>query len=135
MALDLSAAGQRGHELELLLSGRRPLVLFYDDADDPAGSIPEAEFAPHVARGALVRGEEVLAVLDASLGAEGHVRYVLYAAPGEEWRIPAAFLTLRTRLKVNALADEGLERLLCALLGYDEGETAACLDLQVLERC
>ncbi len=63
------------------------------------------------------------------------MRYVLYAVPAEQWRIPAALLALRTRLKVNALADEGLERYLCALLGYSDDETAACLEMQVLERC
>jgi hypothetical protein len=135
MALDLSAAGHAGKELELMLAGRRPLVLFYDDADDPLGAIPEARFAPHVASGTLVRGEAVLQLLDPALGASSRIRYVLYAVPAEQWRIPAALLALHTRLKVNALADEGLERLLCALLGYSEDETAACLEMQVLERC
>lgn len=133
--LDLSAAGHVGRELELMLAGRKPLALFYDDADDPAGGIPEDRFAPHVAGGTLVRGEVVLELADPQLGSRSRVRYVLYAVAAEQWRIPAALLALRTRLQVNALADEGLERLLCALLGYSDEETAACLELQVLERC
>lgn len=135
MSLDFSAAGDRGRELECLLEGRRPMVLFYDDADDPAGAIPEAAFAPYVLENSLVKADEVLELLDPVLAQRSRVRYVLYARPEEQWRIPAALLALRTRLKVNAMADEGLERLLCALLGYSEDETAACLEAQVLERC
>jgi hypothetical protein len=135
MTLDLSAAQHAGRELELLLAGRRPMALFYDDADDPGDAFPEEAFAPHVARGDLVRAEEILSIPDPWLGAPCRVRYVLYAVRAEQWRIPAALLALRTRLKVNALADEGLERLLCALLGYSEDETAACMEMQVLERC
>jgi hypothetical protein len=135
VALDLSAAGHVGRELELMLAGRKPLALFYDDADDPAGTIPEERFAPHVAAGAFVRDELVLPLADPLLGSSSRVRYVLYALPTEQWRIPAALLAIRTRLQVNALADEGLERLLCALLGYSDEETAACMELQVLERC
>jgi hypothetical protein len=135
MALDLSAAGHLGRELEMMLAGAKPLALFYDDADDPAGAIPEERFAPHVAQGTLVRGDLVLELEDPLLGSRGRVRYVLYAVPAEAWRIPAALLAIRTRLQVNALADEGLERLLCALLGYTDEETAACMELQVLERC
>lgn len=135
MALDLAAAGDRGQELERLLDGRRPLALFYDDADAPVGSIPEARFARHVAEGTLVREEAVLEIADPLLGEPSRIRYVFFAVPPERWRIPAALLALRTRLKVNALADEGLERYLCALLGYGDEETAACLEAQVLERC
>lgn len=135
MALDLSAAGHTGRELELMLAGRKPLALFYDDADDPLGAIPEAQFEPHVAAGAFVKGELVQELADPELGRPGRVRYVLYALAAEHWRVPAALLAIRTRLQVNALADEGLERLLCALLGYSEDETAACLEMQVLERC
>ena len=135
MALDLSAAGHLGRELEMMLAGRKPLALFYDDADDPAGGIPEDRFAPHVAAGTLVKGELVLTLADPQLGGAGRVRYVLYALPAEQWRIPAAILAIQTRFQVNALADEGLERLLCALLGYSDQETAACLEMQVLERC
>jgi hypothetical protein len=135
MSFDLSAAGDRGRELACLLEGRRPLVLFYDDADDPAGSIPESAFAPFLENRTLVKGEEVLEVVDPVLSQRSRVRYVLYARSEEHWRIPAALLALQTRLKVNAMADEGLERLLCALLGYSEEETSACLEAQVLERC
>ena len=135
MALDLAAAGHAGRELELMLAGRKPLALFYDDADDPLGAIPEAAFEPHVASGAFVRGELLLELADPELGRPGRVRYVLYALAAEQWRVPAAILAIRTRMKVNAIADEGLERLLCALLGYGDDETAACLEMQVLERC
>jgi hypothetical protein len=135
MALDLSAAGHTGKELELMLAGRKPLALFYDDADDPLGAIPEALFEPHVAAGAFVKGELVQELADPELGTRARVRYVLYALAAEHWRVPAALLAIRTRMQVNALADEGLERLLCALLGYSDEETAACLEMQVLERC
>ena len=38
----------------------------------------------------------------------------------------------RARLAVELL--EGLKRLLCDLLGYSPKETAACLEMQALER-
>lgn len=133
--IDFSAAGDLGRELECLLEARRPMVLFYDDADEPTGSIPQERFSPFVSQGRIVREEAVLEMDDPLLSRRARVRYVLYARPEERWRIPAALLALQTRLRVNAMADEGLERLLCALLGYSEEETAACLEAQVLERC
>ncbi len=135
--IDLSAAGHTGRELELMLAGRKPMALFYDDADQPADAaiVPEPAFDAYVQQGRFLKGELVLELLDPQLGRPARIRYVLYAVQGEQWRIPAALLALRTRQKVNALADEGLERLLCALLGYSDAETAACLEAQVLERC
>jgi hypothetical protein len=135
MPIDLAAAGHVGRELELMLAGRKPLALFYDDADEPVGAIPEKSFEPHVAEGRFVRDEVVLELPDLELGRRSRVRYVLYAVAEERWRLPAALLAIRTRYQVNAVADEGLERLLCALLGYSDDETAACLEMQVLERC
>lgn len=118
-----------------MLAGRKPLALFYDDPDDPADAIPEARFDRYVGEGLFVKGELVIEMPDPQLGRPSRVRYVLYALANEQWRVPAALLALRTRFKVTAMADEGLERLLCALLGYSDDETAACLEVQVLERC
>ena len=120
-----------------MLGGRKPLAMFYDDADQPADAaiVPEPAFDPYVQQGRFAKDELILEVADPQLGQPVRVRYVLYAVRGEEWRIPAALLTLRTLQQVNAIADEGLERLLCALLGYSDDETAACLEAQVLERC
>lgn len=135
--IDLSAAGHGGRELELMLAGRKPLALFYDDADQPADDaiVPEPAFDPYVEQGRFMKEELVLELADPELGQPARVRYVLYAVRDEAWRLPAALLALKTIQKVNALADEGLERMLCALLGYSEAETAACLEAQVLERC
>jgi hypothetical protein len=44
-------------------------------------------------------------------------------------------LALKTHASVPGLADEGLERMICALLGYTDEEAAACLEANVLERC
>lgn len=135
--IDLAAAGHLGRELEMMLGGRKPIALFYDDADQPADPaiIPEAAFEPYVQEGRFIRDELVLELADPQLGEPARIRYVVYAVRGEEWRAPAALLALRTRQQVNALADEGLERFICALLGYSDQETAACMDAQVLERC
>lgn len=120
-----------------MLAGRKPLALFYDDADQPADPsiVPEPDFDPYVERGLFVKGEEILGVSDPELGTPVRIRYVFYAVKAEAWRIPAAILALRTRLSVNAMADEGLEKLLCALLGYTDEETQACLEANVMERC
>ena len=135
--LDLAAARHAGRELELMLAGRKPLALFYDDARAPAGeaAIPEARFDAYVARGELVKGEVTLELPDPEQGAPALVRYVLYALRDERWRIPAMQLALDLHGRTPGLADEGLERMICALLGYTPEETAACLDAGVLERC
>jgi hypothetical protein len=135
--LDLSAARHTGRELELMLAGRKPLALFYDDAREPAGesAIPEARFDSYVARGELVKGEATLELPDPEQGAPARVRYVLYARGDERWRIPAMLLALELHRRTPGLADEGLERMICALLGYTPEETAACLDAGTLERC
>jgi hypothetical protein len=135
--LDLAAARHGGRELELMLAGRKPLALFYDDAGEPAGeaAIPEGRFDPYVARGDFVKGEAMLELPDPELGAPARVRYVLYALSDERWRIPAMVLALDLLGRTPGLADEGLERMICALLGYTPEETAACLDAGVLERC
>jgi hypothetical protein len=135
--LDLAAARHCGRELELMLAGRKPLALFYDDALAPAGeaAIPEARFDAYVARGDLVKGAATLELPDPELGEPARVRYVLYALREEHWRIPAMLLALELHGRAPGLADEGLERMICALLGYTPEETAACLEAGVLERC
>jgi hypothetical protein len=135
--LDLSAAQHSGRELELMLAGRKPLALFYDDAEQPADDtiIPERRFDPYVERGEFQKGEAILELADLEQGRAARVRYVLYAVKAEAWRIPAMLLALKTHSSVPGLADEGLERLICALLGYTDEEAAACLEARILERC
>ena len=120
-----------------MLAGKKPLALFYDDADLPADPriVPEHQFDAYVNSGQFSKGEVVLGIPDPELGTPVKIRYVFYAVQAEAWRIPAAVLLLKTRMGVNAMADEGLEKMLCALLGYSESETQACLEAHVLERC
>jgi hypothetical protein len=48
------------------------------------------------------------------------LRYVLYCLKGEEWRLEAMFLVKKTLLKMRA--DEGIDRITGALLGYSDEE-------------
>jgi hypothetical protein len=57
---------------------------------------------------------------DSRIGRPHKVKYVLYALKEEEWRIPAMFLVIDAMKKMGA--DEGIDRITGALLGYTEHE-------------
>src|SRR3546814_8950046 len=68
--------------LALMLAGRKPAAMFYDVV--PASiDLPEADFAPHVTAGRLVRREEIYAGRDGGRA----MRYVYYVLPGEMQRL------------------------------------------------
>src|SRR6266851_4421858 len=89
-------------ELELMLSGKKPLAMFTELSPVETGLIPEAEFAPYVSSGHFVM-REVLEPTDDVQGLPRgvSVRRVLYALPEEVWRIEAMLLVCRvaTRLR------------------------------------
>jgi hypothetical protein len=103
--------GHNGRELGLMLRGTKPLAYFLN-------CIPrEFEFNirywrmfdRHVATGRMIRRE--------ALDVIAHLphRRLLYALPGQEWRIDA-MLSLLSELE--AWSDD-LERRSCELLGYE----------------
>jgi hypothetical protein len=126
--LDIKATNHTGRELELMLSGRKPLAMFFDEVSflPDEEIIPEESFRPFVESGQVVRGEVTTeGEFHPKLGRNVLVRYVLFALAAEAWRIPAMALFLRVRGQSNVFGSEGFERIECALLGYTKEETDA----------
>jgi hypothetical protein len=109
-----------GWELELMLAGQKPLTMFYELVPMDAGLVPDEKFAPHVAAGRIVMRE----VFEPAIGLpaeakDARLRRVLYALPGEAWRIDAMLMLCRVYQQQGGW-DAGLERLTGKLLGYDD---------------
>jgi hypothetical protein len=113
-----------GRELQLMLDKKKPLSMFYDDADVTKDEtvIPEEEFDSLVELGILTKGDRIFeGAYDPRIQRPRRTRYVLYALKGEEWRIEAMFLVLHTRSLMSGY-DEGLDRITGLLLGYTDDE-------------
>ena len=107
-----------------MLVGTKPLAMFYDDADAPPSQkiIPEKQFDKFVEREEFGKAERTFELAyDPRIGRNRRVRYVLYCLRGEEWRLEAMFLALRTRMAMGK-SDEGIERIIGALLGYSNDD-------------
>jgi hypothetical protein len=113
-----------GRELELMLSGEKPLAMFYADADSEPDEriIPEERFNRYVEKGDIVREESTLEYSrDPRTDRPIRVRYVFYAVASEKWRINAMRLILEIMAEMGG-ADEGLDRLMSTLLGHSFDE-------------
>lgn len=74
-----------GRELELMLSGKKPLAMFSDIV--PSAFLwPDEDFAPHVASGKIVKREFETKTPDG----RHTVRHLYFALPDEAWRIEEA---------------------------------------------
>jgi hypothetical protein len=119
--------GHTGRELELMLSGAKPLSMFYDDPDEIIHPplIPEFEFDPYVEKGLFKKASRIFDLaINPKTGKPYRIRYVLYALAGEEWRMPALLLTKEISLKVK-MPNEAIDRIVSTLLGYSEQEIEA----------
>jgi hypothetical protein len=106
-------------ELELMLAEQKPLAMFTEISPAERGLIPEAEFAPHVASGRFVTREVLERMTEFPDHQQGQsLRRVLYALPSESWRIDAMLLVCRVAANLRRW-DEGIERVIGELLGYD----------------
>jgi hypothetical protein len=113
-----------GRELQMILSGTKPLSMFYDHAEPEHGPslIPEDEFDAYVTNKRFAKGTKIYELaLDPGTGRSHNVKYVLYALKGEEWRIPAMFVVLDTSFRMKE-HEEAIDRLTGALLGYTDTE-------------
>ncbi len=102
-------------ELELMLQGTKPLAAFSEvfELSYDEWIIPEKAFAPHIARGTIIKREHI------SIGPLNRKsRSVLYALLGEEWRIDAYLLMWEVAQKSGW--NESMERMEGRLLGYEE---------------
>ncbi len=97
--IDLVSANHENRELELMLTGRKPLAMFYEELSflPDEEFIPEKRFSPYVANGKFVRGEsDIAGPYSQKLGRETIIKYVLFALKKEEWRINAMLLLKTT---------------------------------------
>ena len=110
-----------GRELELMLTGKKPLSLFSFEEGIEREIFPEHQFDLYVAEGVFVKNVRVDCYVSAD-GEEVNMRSVLYATASESWRIPAM------RMVQDIYHSQGLgwrldlERVIGALLGYDRND-------------
>jgi len=107
-------------ELALMLDGVKPFAAFSEEYPlfGEESHIPEKIFDRHVADGRFVKREFVSTRIR-----DGYrLRKVLYARPGEAWRIDAYILLWHTAEQTGW--NETLERMEGFLLGYEEWQTA-----------
>jgi hypothetical protein len=112
-----------GRELAMMLAKTKPLSSFMDDfpKHHDLDIIPEREFEPHVRAGRIIKREHIeLPTPDAPVinGQPIGSRRVLYALPGEEWRIDAYLQLWETYKKTGWTAE--MEREEGTLLGYED---------------
>jgi len=103
-------------ELRMMLSGTKPLSAFcgqYPPHSD-VEEIPERLFDPFVEAGRFVKREYVEPLRD---GPVRGIHHVLYALPGESWRIDAYILMQDEAARAGW--NEGFERMQGSLLGYE----------------
>jgi hypothetical protein len=123
---DLPYKIHTGRELAMMLAKTKPLAVFCDDypRHHCLEIIPEREFEPHVIAGHIIKHELILPpAKDAPVinGKPIGSRRVLYALPGQEWRIDA-YLQLWETMKKTGWT-EALEREEGTLLGYEDWQT------------
>jgi len=104
-------------ELELMLSGTKPLAMFSDAVGSPY-EFPEERFAPYVADGTIVRRE----VIYRSMKSELPCRCVYFARAGEEWRIEAMHRITESLFVRGKSTSPEIEREIGRLLGYAEAD-------------
>ena len=129
--IDLKAANHTNRELELMLAGKKPLAMFYDEVSvlPHEEIIPEGRFSPYVSSGLFVRGEETyIGEYRSSLARKEQIKYVFFALAGEAWRISALSLLLRVCYRMNSWQSEEMERMESFLLGYTDDEVDAWCD-------
>jgi len=125
--IDLGEVNHANRELELMLSGRKPLAMFYEELSllPDEEFIPEEKFAPYVASGKLVRGELIVTgPFSEKLDRETQIKYVFFSLKDEAWRIKAMSLLKEQWYKSNQW-NETCERYESALLGYTDEEIDA----------
>jgi hypothetical protein len=103
-------------ELSLMLKGSKPLAVFFDVCSGGSEvSFEEQWFEPYVAAGRFIkrvqRGVRIK-------GSDWEHCRVLFAQPGEEWRIDAYLLM--KKVAEHSGWNEALERMEGSLLGYED---------------
>lgn len=106
-----------GNELRLMLEGKKPLSMFYySKALGDRDILPIYDFSLHVECGLMTMEE--FDIENAMGSCDAAITYLLYAARGEEWRIPAMRIALIGQQDNFHSPDEGIDRIIGMLLGY-----------------
>ncbi|MCF3628138.1 hypothetical protein RJ527_08685 [Thalassospiraceae bacterium LMO-SO8] len=111
-----------GRELELMLSGQKPLALFFDTLPE-SGVIPDKDFDAFVRSGAFVMDQRIVRPIDGKKNMPP-TRVVLYAIPSEAWRIQEALAILEPVFALTRPPSEEDDVTLGRLLGYAEEDIA-----------
>jgi len=100
------------------VAGTKPLSAFLEVVSQDVECFPEENFDALVAQGQLTKAVSITTkrVPD---GTEHQLRRVLYALPGEEWRIKALLLVQGLYDSLAPGWRPDLERVIGLLLGYD----------------
>jgi len=117
-------------ELAMMLFGTKPLAAFMEmyPSDPECEVIPESLFEPYVAAGRFIKREAITsAARDAEAGPNQRYRRVLYALPGEQWRIDAYLLLHETGDRSGW--NEGFERMEGSLLGYEQWQNDVYIEM------
>ena len=113
-----------GKELELMLAGEKPATMF-SDVIPPSYDLPEEDFTSHVESGRLVKRD---VVITASKSGLYDMRYLLYALPGEEWRIDRLIEIHRDFHQHDKPISRKLEKEIGQLLGYCDQDIQTYID-------
>jgi hypothetical protein len=113
-------------ELVMMLAGMKPLAAFVSESNADDEFIPERMFDPYVKSGRFLKHEHVESRVGRG-GREFKLRRVLYAQPDQQWRIPAYLLLWKTSAKSGW--NEGFERMEGSLLGYEDWQNDAYIEL------
>jgi hypothetical protein len=123
---DLSYKSHTNRELILMLSGEKPLAVFYDFYPPTIDQefIPKDKFEPHVINQRFIRREFIL---EDKLEPSRSMCWTLYALPEEAWRIEAFILMTKTA-KISGW-NNGFQRMEGSLLGYTDEQNNEFLNL------
>jgi hypothetical protein len=106
-----------GRELALMLSGTKPMAMFYYVDGETFEDICDQPFDKYVERGDLQQHD--FSIDDAGRP-DATIHYRVFTLPAEAWRANA--LQLLKRVARSCKWSEGMERLEGSLLGYTEAQ-------------
>ena len=110
-----------GRELQLMLEGKKHLSMFLIEDDVEYEDYPDKRFDALAMEGRFVkevRVEKFMLVNGVEMGS----RRILYATPGEAWRIPAMLMIEDIYRTLVPGRRPDLERAIGWLLGYDRSD-------------
>jgi len=105
-----------GKELQLMLDGHKPMAMFVEEVDSEFEIFSEEDFDRHATIHGWVKRTRV--EYDGAV----EVRRILYALPGEEWRLDALMLTIDIYETLLPGRRPDLERIIGTLLGYNRSD-------------